>query len=176
MAVVEDVTEGATGLEENNDEIYSLVDHEEPSKNAPLRAPLSVPTQTPAAEVVLPEAPLTPIVSTCHQPATPRPLVHRGNMQANRDDSGDFISILKEQILQDPIRRDEKRKQSEENSRLQGHPGEQESNRQEQLMEVMILMMCGQNRHWTIISRSHHMQQVVAQSSYVNCREKELES
>ena len=76
---------------------------------------------------------------------SPRPLVRRRLAQKPTEDTGELMEILKTQIVQDGLRRDEERRQREEDCAFQRERLEVESKRHERFMEMMMLTICQQS-------------------------------
>lgn len=88
--------------------------------------------------------------STNAEETTPRPLVHhRAPGRERKDDGGELMSLLKAQIIQDGIRRDEEherrdheRKDRDEERRNERERRGDEARRHDRLMEMMMMMIC----------------------------------
>lgn len=83
----------------------------------------------------------------------PRPLVHRRvNVPRCKPESDDLLSILKAQIIQDGLRREEEherreqeRKDREDERRIERERRAEDSRRHDQLMQMMMMMICKGN-------------------------------
>lgn len=85
---------------------------------------------------------IPPTVLPTHPP--PRPLVRkRHELRKKSEDEDDLMSLLKAQIVQDGIRREEERKQREVDRQMNREREAMESKRHERMMEMMMMMFCG---------------------------------
>lgn len=77
---------------------------------------------------------------------SPRPIARRHSTQRSEmSERDDLVAVLKAQIVQDGLRRDDERRQREEERQLQCELQEEEAKRHERFMEMMMFMFCRGN-------------------------------
>lgn len=123
----------------NADEFFNEVDNEEPclptadgEENISEQPSLSGPPQTSSGSIT-----------------EPRPLVHRRvGARHTKGEHDDLMSILKAQIIQDGIRREEEkerreqdRKEREQEHRMERERRAEDARRHDQIMQMVMMMM-----------------------------------
>lgn len=110
----------------------------------------SVPDATPSVAGMLMNSSTEDIEELQTAEAMPRPLVHRRSGSRQKKEEGeDIMAILKAQVIQDGLRREEEHKRREEDRQVREEERREdrvrradEVRRHEQLMQMMMTMVC----------------------------------